>query len=330
MSFEIVIVTRFRSQLLHRCLKSIENALEGFDHVRVFCVLNGPDSESERILSETYRFQLIQISEGVEVFPGAARNVVRPWLSSDWVWFLDDDIEVPHNFFRDFEAIKAELPEAQVFGGPNLTPEGSQFFQKLGGELLGNPWLCGPSVARYRTGSVGFWATEAHLTLCNLAVQRELFQNEGFAKDLVCAEENEWWGRSSYPSWWDPRLAVTHERRPNLSSFVRQFKKYGWGRGQIVWAGHWRWFHLVFALSAFIVISLLFLAPKLFLAALLSYFFVTILSAVYFGSSLRTRSLIPFLIPVLHLAYFWGLFSGALSAFFLKFLGQRWAPKSLR
>jgi len=58
-----------------------------------------------------------------------------------------------------------------------------------------------------------------------------------FNDSLTGGEENgllSQLARSGVPMRYEPRLAVYHDRRPDLRSFIQQMHKYGFGRGQVL------------------------------------------------------------------------------------------------
>ena len=100
--------------------------------------------------------------------------------------------------------------------------------------MLASIVATGPVRRRYGTHPAGE-ADERWFILCNLAVRRRTMTR--FDDDLVCAEENALLTElhdAGERMLYDPRLRVFHERRGDLTGFVRQMYKYGRGRGQLM------------------------------------------------------------------------------------------------
>jgi hypothetical protein len=165
--------------------------------------------------------------------PGEARNSVIPKITADTVLFLDDDCVADPSLLRTLHDLTNKHPEAQVFGGPNLTPPKSSNFQFVQGAVLASLIGAGPVRRRYGPHPAAI-ADERFFILCNLAIRREALVP--FEDDLVCAEENRLLNalaKSGATMVYDPGMAVYHERRASFRGFASQLFKYGRGRGQV-------------------------------------------------------------------------------------------------
>lgn len=179
-------------------------------------------------------FPSAQILSNGDRLPGAARNQLVDRARGELLLFLDDDTTATPTLLSDLARTAAEYPDATVFGGPNKTPRHSSRFQTVQGAVLSSLVATGPVARRYGARHPGP-ADERWFTLCNLAVRRSVMRR--FPDDLVCAEENAVLSeleRTDQSMRYDPRLAVTHERRPTPRAFARQMFKYGWGRGSLI------------------------------------------------------------------------------------------------
>ncbi|MCE3011228.1 MAG: glycosyltransferase [Proteobacteria bacterium] len=209
----------------------------------VLVLVNGPDTESLEVLKSFPQVKVLNLPE--HQHPGSARNQLIRESQGQYLVFLDDDLTVPKDYFSALLKLINQKPEVSVYGGPNWTPVVSNNFQVLQGKWLSDSWLVGPVSRRYellRPAQVG----EESLILCNLTVKAQLAKQNLFRSDLFCAEENEWLDRLKKLGavfLASPELGVSHERRADYISFLKQIKKYGFGRGQILKHTEVSWNH---------------------------------------------------------------------------------------
>lgn len=247
LDLQVIILTYQRYALLQKSLDSVLKA-RSFSNRRIGIeiIVNGEDDSSSELLLQyqgktDFRFQVKKKAPN----PGEARNQILENLSAEWICFLDDDVEVPETFFQDFFSLAKE-PGYGVWGGPNLTPQGSEYFHFLSGYWLASFWGAGGSAKRYHDRSSAN-AQISELTLCNLFVKADVFKQVLFPKGFVCAEEvmllhelkkkGVRFGASE-------KLRVWHHRR-GCQQFYQQIYKYAWGRGQCLLKGVGSFYHCV-------------------------------------------------------------------------------------
>jgi ABC-2 type transport system permease protein len=240
----VVIPTDHRVDLLTACLDSM---IAQRDAPRWELLVGAPPDPTihELITSRVPDATIVSIPHGT---PAERRNALLPLVTGEIVLFLDDDAVVPDHYLSALERQARENPQIQVFGGPNLTPEGSSSFQVVQGAVLSSLLGAGPVRRRYGARPAAE-ADERWFTLCNLAIRRgrvPMF----FDADLVCGEENEVlhrMSRSGARMLYEPRLWAAHARRRDLGGFAQQMFKYGRGRGQLArrWPDSLRLAHLV-------------------------------------------------------------------------------------
>lgn len=171
-----------------------------------------------------------------KLFPGGARNQLIQQLDSQWLFFVDDDVTVATDLLSELSLLLNQHPNASVFGGPNLTPKGSSFFQKISGDFFSNPIVCGPFAKRYSPKGLATQGNESNLILCGLFVKTEAFLQSRFPDDYVCAEENHLivaLQKLHFQMIWSPQLLFFHQRRDDLRGLCQQLYKYGRGRAQL-------------------------------------------------------------------------------------------------
>lgn len=319
---DVVVITGFRFVDLMNCLRSLCLAARETDlFIRVLVGFNGARAdEAENTIKAISSIDCpanlhitTQLFERRKV--GEARNNLLITSSADWVFFCDDDIEVPDQIFNLWKAKVHDHAECEVFGGPNLTPINSSIFETIQGEVLGTLFGGGPFHRRYAQNQRAFRASSNSLTLCNLFVRR-LEAKFAFPTDVLGGEELVFLRQFKRPFYFCPELAVTHRRRNTAAAFFRQAVKYGIGRR-----------HASPHLAAAILITVLVgaiavLYFEVSAMAIALYLALVICSSVAIAMRMLFRDqigrqgfyLVVFkaihLHIVLHCAYIWGLLKG--------------------
>jgi hypothetical protein len=299
----IVVASRGPSLVLARLLRGLGRVRSA----QPFELLLGVDAhQQERVVELVERLvpeidtHVVGLQRGT---PGERRNGVTHLARGDVVLFLDDDVEIEPGIVDGLAAAFAD-PDVIVAGGPNLTPPAAPRFEQVSGRVLASALGSGPVRHRYARGTERPGRSRS-LTLCNLAIRRELVVAQPFAAELICAEENELLGRMGGGRIvHTPALAVYHHRRPGLYRHARQLFKYGLGRGQVV-ARHPTPRQLAFlapAAAALAVLVLLAVVPAAGLALLVAYAIVVVAGSVRIAG-LRDAPLAALLIVLTHAAY---------------------------
>lgn len=309
-SITVIIVTYDRLFLLEKAVNSLLPALANSScRIDVKLVINGPDVQTKKA-AEKWLFHIVELE--ARVSPAAARNVGLENVESSWVFFMDDDVTLPENYFKQFEILVAEHPDIDVWGGPNLTPPGKRVFD--GGWYTENVLITGPIAYRYKMAGRRFSSGhQFNLMLCNLFMKAHCLKSRGFLSFFKTAEENELlyyitsqgWKMASSDS-----LFVWHERRSNPVHFLIQIFYYGYGRGQLLFHSSWKLqkifilppvlFATLIGLSMFYLKELGFVI-LLWLACLQAQFFVR------YGK----LSLLPVVLPLaIWTSYICGIFRG--------------------
>src|ERR1700753_3661861 len=86
-----VILTRYRPQLVQRAVRSA--LAQTYDNMEVIVVVDGPDADTEKVLSEVRDPRLKVMVLDHSVGGAQARNARAQAAGAAWVAFLDDDDE---------------------------------------------------------------------------------------------------------------------------------------------------------------------------------------------------------------------------------------------
>jgi succinoglycan biosynthesis protein ExoA len=239
----VVIVTHDRKQLLESAIKSIFlSSHKSIDMLEVFLLLNGEDYESEQLI-KSFRntFPGLRMhfeKSAISMTPARARNQLLNKINSEWVFFMDDDVQIPEDFFLNFLKLAKINPNVNVWGGPNLVHPDSSKNEKRNSWFLESPFISGPMANRYKISKSSLSnGGQFNLMLCNLIIRKKCISDECFLPILKTAEENEIIYKlknigvhmASSNS-----LFVWHKRRSKKAEFIRQIFFYGFGRGQII------------------------------------------------------------------------------------------------
>lgn len=331
LQIDVIIPTRDRSELLTRCLASLNSAVAPTTvSLRVLLCINGNDEDTvgvtRRMQRDLVNLRIDYLFEPNRLSAAAARNRLLPAAQAEWIFFVDDDAYVDPQFFDIFLDLLKQNPAAEVIGGPNLTPKNSSSFQLACGAAMASRFGASLCSARYAprippTRHCG----EEPLILCNLFVRKSALGKLRFPETLVCNEEN--WvlqdliHRGSQLVY-DPKLFLWHERRPTIEQFMLQIHRYGIGRGQNLRLRPYtaRLSYLMPALAitfTFLAFAGVFLWPillQIWLVLFCSYGLIWLLAALRLrwreSGSLRICLTSALLFPIIHISYGLGVLRG--------------------
>lgn len=327
-ALSVIIVTVDRPRLVERCVASLLAQTE--PNFEAVVVLNGATPRIEqmirRLAADDQRVRLVTCAPCTA---SEARNVGLSAAHGAVLYFIDDDVEVPPHGLRAVLDVFAAHDDVTIAGGPNLTPSDDPDFCQMAGELLASSFGTGITHHRYAAQPEGV-ASERHLTLCNLAVRRRLFDSGERFPLPFGGEENVLMGRATrlgYGLWYSPELWVHHHRRATLGAHLDQVRRYGFGRGIAIHAApgtfHLAYFAPVGLLVGVVVAipSALLGAPPVVLAPLGVYVALAVLATVGIAAKRRRPGWLvrlPPLFALTHLAYALGLLRGLRRGFHLK------------
>ncbi len=329
----IVVATYRRGYLFRRCLESVIVAVHNVPEVmvEVITVINIHDEESRKIIHD---FKGRHNPSFMPVYTqmisrGALRNLGVRNATGEFIYFIDDDVELPPHIINVIYKKLQEKRDVSVIGGPNISRCYSTFEKAV--NLVLTSYL-GTAIVRkrYVKAQENNNATDKELILCNLIVRRSLFYslNIFFEEHVRCNEENIFLQRVSSKGiklHYSPDIFVYHRRRSNFFSFSRQNVTYGYGRAQNILLNPAS-FHVAFIIPSLFILYLLLvfflfivcrnseMFPMVVLPLCFYMFicFVTVIERLLKGIvDIETSLLSFFLFFVLHISYgigiMWGL-----------------------
>jgi len=324
----ILTVTHSREKVLKKYLDSLIRA-ERFKEIDIVILINGEDSKTERLLNQYRReYKSIRFLKSKNKSRGESRNLLIQHAKGEILYFLDDDVFVGKKAFSVLLDSFRRYRQIDIFGGPSLTPQDNNLFQKCQGYVLGSFFGTLWTSQRYRKSGVERITNEHALILCNLAIRKKVFDESGifFNTRIVCAEENLLLQNLillGYRAMFTPELIVYHERRRSYLGFCKQIFTYGNGRRQIMKYAFCidNLFCLIPGIFAIYMILLLFCRCFVFkipFYAYLSLCFLSSLSVMFKTKKLRAFWISFILFPTMHFVYTLGLFFGLAENGFIK------------
>lgn len=311
----ILIVTGGRKELLERCLRSVRCELEGFPK-EIVIVVNG-DAETSPIppnISIPVKFK-----RSPRVTPAAARNLGLSLVTGDYVCFLDDDVELPSDYFSVAKRVLDAQPGAAVLGGPDATHPEAGNLEKAIGFALKSPLATATTRARHGAANLGLTsADETKLILCNLLLKTDLFTVDGFGFDerFQRNEENVLlFQLKDKAILFCSDLFVYHRRKTHLAHFCKAVAGSGYHRARSILLYPESTNPLFFLPTVFLgyLISLTIIRSEIALAPLLAYLILNLVFAV----RISLREGMPHLFPgvvlyqlLITIAYGSGFLSG--------------------
>ncbi len=221
----VVIACPGASEVLDACLKGIEE--QAWPDIEAIVL---PDEPTGKKWPSFVR----EIPTG-KVRPAEKRNLGIEAATGEIVAFVDDDA-TPLQGWLEYAIPYFSDTEIGAVGGPGLTPPDDSFMSKMGGRVYANFLVSGPYRRRYTPTRV---CDEDDLPSCNLLVRKDILSElGGFNTEF-------WPGEDTIlclgivrllncRMLYDPRVQVTHHRRPLFLPHLRQVGRYAKHRGFFV------------------------------------------------------------------------------------------------
>lgn len=168
--------------------------------------------------------------------PAMRRNRGADFAAGRLLAFIDDDARAARDWLSRAAFRAGDSP---IFGGPDLLPPGSGYAERVSDLLLATPRIGSAIAAHERAPRGGPVRSPSDLALCNLFVERELFDRlGGFDESLgYIGEDTDFLRRAierGVAPVLDPRLVVFHRRRPFPGPFLAQRWRYRVKTGRLL------------------------------------------------------------------------------------------------
>lgn len=252
--------------------------------------------------------------------PSLNRNKGAEKAKGEILCFLDDDAKIEKNILKKANELFNKY-NLDILGGPQLTPNDDKYFAKTSGYAMADFFGTSFMSNRYKKGKLNLNANENDLTSAICFVKRDVFKKlRGFNLDLFPGEDPEFFYRAKkegYKIAYSPEIFIYHRRRPTLISLLKQFYNYGFTRVKKERALGNR-INFLYLLPSFFLIYLILVIPlsflnNLFIVPLIIYIALILISslkqAIIF-KDLKSIFILPFIYPLIHLSYGYGLLKG--------------------
>lgn len=327
-TFDILLASYGRSELLRKCLDSInQTKLDSMS--KIIVLTHREDTETALIIKELSEFLPIEVIKVDQKHPpGASRNILIQNSKADYLFFLDDDATVEKGYFELVSSLVEKL-NPDVLGGPDIS-NNLETSQNVLGIVLKSGFVMGPTAKRHFSDNAeAYEVDETNLTLCNLWVKRSIFgdQKFKFSEKLNRCEENlflEELRQNFFKLFFSPQIPVRHHRRTSFKDLALIQFQSGYFRGIV--------FHLnrgtrkslfVLPILTGVYLILMPLMPEgpTFILILIHSLFSWIISLEVLGMTKKIRYF--FLswayIIIIHVFFSIGLVFGTIKGFFVKY-----------
>lgn len=278
----VIIACPGASPCLDECLQGL--ALQHWPDLEIILL---PDAPTGR----TWPAEVQEYPTG-KVRPAEKRNLGIEKATGSIVAFLDDDACPLEGWLAHAIPYFSDSRVGAV-GGPAITPHSDSYGSKIGGRVYATLFVSGAYRRRYTPTRV---CDEDDLPSCNLVVRKSCLDDIGGfdvtywpgEDTILCLRLVHTLGKRII---YDPRVIVTHHRRPLFGPHLRQVARYAKHRGFFVRKFPETSLRLSYMIPSFFVIGVVaglplsFLHPYLcatYLGVLATYFVLTCVSSVCF------------------------------------------------
>lgn len=143
--------------------------------------------------------------------------------------FLDDDAQINPDFLRVLQDFFSEH-NADIVGGPQLTPPNDKGFARISGYALSSIFGSATASSRYKSNKLILDADERYLTSANLSVKKKIFDKVLFDPLLWPGEDTKFISdvrKKGFRVAYSPNIIIFHRRRPSIGSLAKQVFNYG-------------------------------------------------------------------------------------------------------
>jgi glycosyltransferase involved in cell wall biosynthesis len=333
MLFSVVIAVRNEQRYIRQCIKGVfsQDIQEKYEVFVVDGMSTDGTYELLKELQKKYSFHLLR-NEKINAAAGRNRGIKES--SGELIAFVDGDAIPDKEWLTSIKTVFDRHAERVAgVGGPDLLPKDSSEKEQCIGLVMTSPLARGgrinPSTQHTLSSdeqSVG------HIPTCNLCLRKKVLEEmNGFDESFVKGQDlelNHRIKKAGYRLLYSPKVTVVHYRKDSFRSFARQI--YKWAKAKIAiikkhgiegFVSHvYMWpvyavLGLLVGFGLFLVIDLLVVFGWLFLLACVSYLGIMIGESTRLSIANKKKRLFWYtlgLIPVLHIAYFFGVWNALL------------------
>lgn len=319
MQISVIILTYNRLKYLIKLLNSIKRntvypdeiiiGVNGNDILTYKSLIDIKDTRYKDLNIKLFLFNTV-------VSRGRGRNVLVKESLGDWIVFLDDDVILKSEYFKNLKDLIIEYSDVSVIGGGQIRGKRRNYIEIASYLVISSLWGSGLYRNRFRELKDTFYAQPRDLILCNLAVKKSVFTdyNIKFFEKSITAEENYFFNRvykKGLKMLISEKINVYHFHRTDFINFIKQFFVYGRGRGNLFF--YLRDFSFSFVSVFFIIIFLIisFMNINYFLIFLFLYLAITAVQVLSFNANIKVKLISFFMYPVIHLFYSAGYIYGS-------------------
>jgi len=328
MLFSVVIAVKNEEKYIEKCVESVFN--QDFDGKYEVVVVDGMSTDGTfellEKLQKKYDFKLFK---NPKINAAAGRNQGIENSEGTYIAFIDGDAIASKNWLRQIKRVFEKNDVAGV-GGPDMLPDDSSDKARRIGHIMTSPLARGgqlnPSTQHSLSSDEKY---VEHIPTCNLCLKREIFDKVGmFDESFVKGQDLELNYRitnAGYKLLYSPKIKVVHYRKNHIRDFAKQI--YKWAKAKVaiikkhgfhgltshvyLWPAY---FLIGFFLSFifFFLLNIMKIFALLFLIAMILYAFVIIFESGQLSRKYKDNKLFlysVFLIPIVHLSYFYGVLS---------------------
>lgn len=213
----------------------IREAIQHYERLDypTFEIIILPDGEEKEILSKKLDVRVIPSGP---VGPAEKRDMGAKVARGEILAFTDDDAYPDAQWLKNAVDLLLSDERIGAVGGPGVTPESDNFWQRISGNVYASPWMSGGYRKRYTP--VGGVHEDYDLPSVNLIVKKHVFEVVGgFDSTYYPGEDTKLClaiKKKGYKILYSPEVVVYHHRRNLFPFHFRQIAHYALHRGFFV------------------------------------------------------------------------------------------------
>ena len=327
MDFSIVIASKNEIEYIQKCIESIYSQDYKGDYEVLIIDGMSTDGTQEKLLElqKKYKFKLYK---NEKVNAAAGRNIGIKNAKGKYISFIDADAIADKSWLTETKKCFEHRKDAAGVGGPDHLPKDSTERSKMIGWVMSSPLARGGKLNPSTQHSLlEEEKTADHIPTCNLCIKKEILEKIGFFdEEFVKGQDlelNYRINKAGHKLIYSPKVKVVHYRKHHTKDFTKQI--YKWAKAKVaiikkhgfdgITSHIYLWPAYLIAgffgsILFFYLLNLFELFVMLFFIGSLFYILVVLfesgqLSKKYKSSKLFFYSI--FLIPIVHLSYFFGI-----------------------